>query len=92
MRLKDFLRAHDLTEAEFGRRADLETSTVHRAANGKVMPSEVTMRRIIAATGGLVQPNDFFDLPVPTSEAAPPRGLGRRRRDRELERAATSER
>ena len=60
MRLRDYLTANGLTEAAFARLASLEVSTVHRAAGGKVMPSPVTMRAIIAATGGAVQPNDFF--------------------------------
>jgi len=34
---------------------------VSRAASGRTYPSLTTLRAIVAATSGAVQPNDFFD-------------------------------
>ena len=61
MKLVDYLKQQNLSISEFARRAQILPSTASRAVHGKVLPSERTMRRIIDATGGAVQPNDFFE-------------------------------
>jgi transcriptional regulator with XRE-family HTH domain len=63
MKLKDYLTQRKITSSAFAKVIGVETSTVTRLASGETVPSPRVMRAIIAATGGLVTPNDFFNLP-----------------------------
>lgn len=60
MNLRAYLDKHRLSISAFARRASLTPSTVHRAAAGTVTPSPETLRAIAKASGGEVQPNDFY--------------------------------
>ncbi len=62
MKLKTYLTQNNLTEAEFGEKAGLSQAAVNRYCAGKRIPDKDAMPAIIAATGGAVQPNDFFDI------------------------------
>lgn len=61
MNLRSWLDQNNVTAAEFGRRVELSRSAVLRIAMGKRMPRPDAMRRIVEATAGAVQPNDFFE-------------------------------
>ena len=60
MKLSDYLKKKDLTLSAFAEAVGLDVSTVHRAATGKVIPTRENMNAIVKATGGAVQPNDFY--------------------------------
>jgi predicted transcriptional regulator len=66
MKLADYLAQEGLSEAAFAERIGVTQAAVNRYKKDRV-PEPEPMRAIVAATGGAVQPNDFFDLP---SEAA----------------------
>lgn len=61
MTLKAYLSSQGLTYEAF---ADLigvaNAATAWRYANGKRIPRPAVMRRIVEATGGAVQPADFY--------------------------------
>lgn len=62
MKLADYLEAHNLTYAEFGRMIRATgKDTVRRYATGRI-PQEPYMTRIAEATGGKVTANDFFGI------------------------------
>lgn len=61
MKLAQYLAEFDLTEAEFARLTGLYQSTVHRLKRGQI-PGPATMAKIAEATGGKVQPNDFYGI------------------------------
>lgn len=63
MKLASWLASKEMTPAEFGRIIGLPQPTVHRYANGQRIPERDTMAKIVAATGGEVTPNDFYDVP-----------------------------
>ena len=65
MDLSTYLNGENLSAADFARRINVSRSAVGRWMNGERVPSSEVMRRIRDATGGVVQPNDFF-----TDEAA----------------------
>ncbi len=44
----------------FAKKIGVNRDTLYRYRIGTKMPSRQTMRRIVEATGGLVQPNDFY--------------------------------
>ena len=60
MTLAKFLKINKLTATEFASRIERSISTVTRAAKGEVIPDIATMQAIRLATGGQVQPNDFY--------------------------------
>jgi plasmid maintenance system antidote protein VapI len=61
MKIKSYIEARDgETITSFARTVGIDVSTMHRIVNEKHIPSAATMRKIVAATGGMVQPNDFF--------------------------------
>jgi hypothetical protein len=66
MKLKDYLDTlgmrPSVAAASFGGRIGTSRQVVERWRDGSI-PSEALMRRIYRATGGLVQPNDFYSLP-----------------------------
>jgi len=81
MLLADWIRANGLNMSSFGRsicerpmtiaRYCLPAGHVHRR-----IPKEGTMRKIVAATGGAVTPNDFYGLPPITPEGGAQGGAG----------------
>lgn len=59
-----WLLNNDLSIVDFGRKVGVTHSTISRICSGAKKPSPSLMERIALATGGAVQPNDWFDLDV----------------------------
>jgi len=59
MKLFDYLRAHKLTAQAFAFRAGVPTSTITRIIGGK-SPNIKTVQKIDEASGGKVEPRDFY--------------------------------
>lgn len=70
MRLEQWLKDNRQSRAEFARRLGVPRSTIDRILRDRRSPTHAVMEKIIAATGGAVLPNDFFDLASEPSEAA----------------------
>ena len=63
MTLADYLsRQPNMTHRDFAERLDVSQATVTRYAAGKRIPRPAHLVKIYQITGGLVAPNDFFDL------------------------------
>lgn len=63
MTLSDYLTRGSISMNEFARRIGAKNArTVQRYIKQGRIPSGTMMARIVAATGGAVQPNDFFAL------------------------------
>ena len=71
MKLSDYLKENDLTLSAFAEAVGLDVSTIHRAATGKVIPTRENMDAIVKATGGAVQPNDFYSSENQESTGGP---------------------
>lgn len=69
MKLDAYLRDRDLTDEKFADIIGVDRSAVTRWRNGTVCPEPLNQRKILEVTGGLVTPNDFFDLPRPARPA-----------------------
>jgi len=61
MKLEAWLENTGRTSASFARELGVGPSTVHRLLKRERKPSYEIMEKIIAATGGAVRPDDFFD-------------------------------
>lgn len=61
MTLDEFLSSSETTEAAFARRIGVAQQAVNRYRRGRI-PERAIMRRIVEATGGAVQPNDFYGI------------------------------
>ena len=71
MTLADYLsRQPNTTHRDFAERLDVSQVTVTRYATRKRIPRPTHLIKIYEITGGLVTPNDFFDLPDTSKEAA----------------------
>lgn len=72
MKLADYLLLRDETQAAFGERLREKRpqSTIQKWASGKRMPRKDELADIYEASGGLVTPNDFCDLPELSAEDA----------------------
>lgn len=68
MKLASYLSTEGMTQALFAEAIGASQSDVARYANGRI-PRPETMAKIVVATSGKVQPNDFFDMPEPTASA-----------------------
>jgi len=62
MKLDEWLTEHGLTNKEFGRRIGRSGEAVRRYRGHLRTPDMGTMPLIFRATGGQVQPNDFYNL------------------------------
>ena len=72
MKLSEHMKANGLTLAAFAEMIGVSgAKAVHRYALGQRMPTPEVMRRIVAATDGAVQPNDFYDLDAPGDPSSP---------------------
>ena len=60
MTLQDYLDEQGLTHKAFAERICVTTASVWRYATGNRMPRPNIMRKIVAATDGAVQPQDFY--------------------------------
>lgn len=67
MKLRDFLSARDMSEAQLGRLLGIGQATVNRYVRGERIPRLEVMRRIVEVTEGEVGPADFYDLPAAAS-------------------------
>jgi len=63
MKLDTYLASHQLTYRAFAEMIGVgHARTVERYAKGQRIPDGETMPKIAEVTGGLVTPNDFFDI------------------------------
>jgi hypothetical protein len=69
MKLNDYLMHQGLDDLAFGAKVGRDRSTIFRIRTGTHKPSPDLMEKIALATGGQVQPNDYFDG-LPEAEAA----------------------
>lgn len=60
MNLREYLTTQSLTIPAFAELIGVKVQSVHRYVNGERVPRREVMDKIQAATGGKVQPNDFF--------------------------------
>jgi len=63
MLLTSYRERERLSRAELAARLGVSVITVSRYERGLRRPTRTVMSRIVAATGGAVQPNDFYDAP-----------------------------
>ena len=60
MTLSDYMAETKITEAELGRRTGISQSTINRIRNGVGNHTVSVLRRVAAATDGMVTPNELF--------------------------------
>ena len=65
MKLSEYMHVTGETPAGMARSLDTSWQTVKNYMTGNRIPEAAIMTRIVAATNGAVQPNDFYDLPTP---------------------------
>lgn len=58
--LSKFLDDHGLSDADFAAQIGVSRVAVSRYRSGARIPARDVMSRIVDATGGAVQPNDFY--------------------------------
>lgn len=63
MQLEAYLRESGITKADFARTIDVDWSTLFRYMRGIRRPHPDILYRIVKATGGAVQANDFYAPP-----------------------------
>lgn len=63
MQLTDYLKQQGESATAFGLRAKISAASMSRILRGSQVPRADIMSRIVAATGGAVQPNDFYSAP-----------------------------
>jgi transcriptional regulator with XRE-family HTH domain len=61
MTLADYLKHTSMKDADFARQCECDRTTILRIRTGKTTPTPALMERIAIETGGLVQPNDYFE-------------------------------
>lgn len=61
MKLKDYLDGQGVTYEAFAGLIGVTTKAAWRYAHGERVPRPAIMHRIVEATGGAVQPQDFYD-------------------------------
>lgn len=61
MKLDAFLRERELTEDEFAELIGVSQQAVNRYRRGDRRPDWDVLQKIVKATDGAVQPNDFFN-------------------------------
>lgn len=60
MKLSIWRRIHDLTLAELSKRIGVTEVSLSRYERGERIPAREIMPKIVKATDGAVQPNDFY--------------------------------
>ncbi len=60
MTLQEFLTEKSLKPSTFAKAAGIAPSTIIRILNGERKPSLATMQKIMAASEGMVTPNDYL--------------------------------
>ena len=61
MKLKTYLTETNTKRGDLAKTIGVTEVAIHRYITGARIPRQETMSRIVAATNGAVQPNDFFD-------------------------------
>ena len=69
MKLAEYLRAHELSDAAFARLIGVERQAVGRYKSGERFPEREILVSIFKATNGAVTANDFADLPTQAGAA-----------------------
>lgn len=70
MQLREYLKQYHLGAAQFARMLGVKSRmTVYRYLRGERIPSAEMMKKIVALTDGLVQPNDFFTVDQPITRS-----------------------
>ena len=64
MTLAQFLDQQNLTDTAFAAQIGVSSEAVRRYRIGARLPKRDLMARIVVATGGAVQPTDFFIAPA----------------------------
>lgn len=59
-RLKQWLKEHNITGAQFAEMMGVRQSAVSMWLTGERFPSRENIQKIVELTGGKVQPNDFY--------------------------------
>jgi transcriptional regulator with XRE-family HTH domain len=70
MTLDDWRQANALNYQQLADRLGVNHESASRYCKGRRIPAAAVMRRIVQATGGQVQPNDFYQLPQEARSAA----------------------
>ena len=70
MKLSTYMKNRKLGAADLAREIGVSPQAVRRYCSGERIPAPEVMRRIVAATGGAVQPNDFYDVPPAAGDVA----------------------
>jgi glutamine synthetase len=65
MKLGTYLRAEGFSVREFAKSVNVTEAAMSRYVSGKRLPRLEIMQRIVEASGGGVQPNDFFERDTP---------------------------
>jgi transcriptional regulator with XRE-family HTH domain len=63
MKLAHYMSSRGIRPTDLAREIGVSHSAVIRWRDEKRIPEPEMMRRLLDATKGLVQPNDFFDIP-----------------------------
>jgi|TARA_R100000008_G_scaffold67408_1_gene44459 transcriptional regulator with XRE-family HTH domain len=63
MDLQSYMATKGLSEKQFAQRIGVKQGTVSRYATRDRVPHPKIMADIYSATGGAVEPNDFYELP-----------------------------
>lgn len=71
MQLRAYLESTGESRETFARRIGIAPAALYRYLAGARIPRQDVMRRIVEATAGAVQPNDFFacDRQAPSDQA-----------------------
>ena len=64
MKLGIYLSSKEISIAEFARLLNVSRVTVNDYVRGRKKPSEENMVAIFNLSGGLVTPNDFYEIPA----------------------------
>ena len=64
MTLAEYLKIENLKPSDFAVTLGLTTEAVRLYLIGRTRPGPRTMRKIMAVTGGKVEPNDFYPAPA----------------------------
>ena len=60
MQLREYLKSNDITLPAFAETIGVSVQAVHRYVKGGRKPKPTVMDKIMDATQGNVQPNDFY--------------------------------
>lgn len=73
MKLNEFMAMNAVKQNKFAEQIGTSPKKISKYCLGAAIPRPAVMRKIYAATGGLVDANSFYDLPsllTPTGSAA----------------------